>query len=144
MIIRYSQSINCNRCLKNMKMFMNTTPGLSAALISSHISGKLYLKEDKLNFHFKLWLSSKLFYNIVEFVALENYKGKLNSSIVMLLGLRWKYYCKLWFLSNLNPFQATLIHDYAQGCFFFFFEKKVKTGNVDFPNLLVGTYTCST
>lgn len=56
----------------------------------------------------------------------------------MLLGLRLKYYCKLWFLSNLNPFQATLIHDYAQG--FFFFEKKVKTGNVDFPNLLVGIH----
>lgn len=101
-------------------MFMNTTPGLSAALISSHISGKIYLKEDKLNFNFKMWLSSKLFYNIVEFVTLENYEFKLNSSIVMLLGLRLKYYCKLWFLSNLNPFQATLIYDFAQG---FFLEK---------------------
>lgn len=118
-------------------MFMNTTPGFSAALISSYISGKLYLKEDKLNFHFKLGLSSKLFYDIVEFVALENYERKLNSSIVMLLGLRLKYYCKLWFLSNLNPFQATLIYDFAQG---FFFEKKVKTGNVDFSNLLVGIH----
>lgn len=111
-------------------MFMNTTPGLSAALISSHISGKLYLKEDKLNFHFKLWLSSKLFYNIVEFVALENYEHKLNSSIVMLLALRLKYYCKLWFLSNLNPFQATLIHDYAQS---FFLKKRSKQEMLIFP-----------
>lgn len=121
-----------------MKMFMNTTAGFSAALISSYISGKLYLKEDKLNFHFKLWLSSKLFYNIVEFVALENYERKLNSSIVMLLGLRLKYYCKLWFLSNLHPFQATLIYDFTQG--FFFLSKKVTAGNFDFPNLLVGIH----
>lgn len=100
----------------------HNTRFVSCFNLLSHIR-KALSERRQANFHFKLWLSSKLFYNIVEFVALENYECKLNSSIVMLLGLRLKYYCKLWFLSNLNPFQATLIHDYAQG---FFLRKRSK------------------